>query len=306
MKNIYLVTGFLGSGKTTFIKNVISSLNKVKFALVINEFGVRNVDAKSFNESKIEIEEINNGSIFCSCKSNNLIEALIRLKDKDIKDIVIETSGFSDPRDMSKIMIILDKLAKNIFEYKGMITLVSANTLYKLIDSINAIKGQIVNSSVIVLNKIDISTKDQIQLTKEKIEEYNKEAIIYETSFSKVNVEEVLRDIKAVYIPGGFIPKTKNLGFRKNLLDVEYIVDYDKLLKLLKEYSKYFYRIKGFIKTTRGIYFIDCVIDEINLIKKDDYNLDKWYIILLGENTTNIIIRLEKALSNSQIASNCI
>ena len=65
--DLYIVSGFLGSGKTTFLKNMLFNFDKKKTGVLVNEFGAVNIDSVRLSGDTIKMVEINNGSIFCSC-----------------------------------------------------------------------------------------------------------------------------------------------------------------------------------------------------------------------------------------------
>ena len=68
MTELYLITGFLGAGKTTFLKNFIRMFDGRRLHLIINEFGREGVDGTLLREVGAAMDEINNGSIFCTCR----------------------------------------------------------------------------------------------------------------------------------------------------------------------------------------------------------------------------------------------
>ena len=83
MTKLYLITGFLGAGKTTFLQKFTGLFPNQKIALVINEFGAEGVDGALLQDlTKIQLTEINNGSIFCACKLEQFEDAV-----RDIMEI---------------------------------------------------------------------------------------------------------------------------------------------------------------------------------------------------------------------------
>jgi G3E family GTPase len=68
-----LLTGFLGSGKTTFLKRIIDRLANHKIGILMNEFGKISVDGILLQKNGVDIVEINNGSVFCSCLKGALL-----------------------------------------------------------------------------------------------------------------------------------------------------------------------------------------------------------------------------------------
>ena len=72
MSRLYLITGFLGAGKTTFLKQFMKQFSSERMHIIVNEFGKEGIDGELLSELGIALDEINNGSIFCSCGWINL------------------------------------------------------------------------------------------------------------------------------------------------------------------------------------------------------------------------------------------
>ena len=79
MTKLYLITGFLGAGKTTFLHQFVRLFPDRRTAIVVNELGKQGVDGTLLEDLDIKMEEINNGSIFCACKIEQFEDALLRL-----------------------------------------------------------------------------------------------------------------------------------------------------------------------------------------------------------------------------------
>ncbi len=76
MAKLYLITGFLGTGKTTFLKKFIWQFDRQKTHIIVNEYGKEGVDGQLLKELGTTLDEINNGSIFCSCRLDKFEEIL--------------------------------------------------------------------------------------------------------------------------------------------------------------------------------------------------------------------------------------
>ena len=159
MVDLYLITGFLGAGKTTFIQNILSNFKNDKVALVINEFADKSIDGTIFSEKNITLKEINNGSILCQCKADTFIKSLVYLKEKGMNTIIIEGSGLIDPSGMTKIMEVLNNISSNSFNHKSTICLVDCKNFYDALDSFKLVENQLIYSNLIILNKIDALLK---------------------------------------------------------------------------------------------------------------------------------------------------
>ena len=90
MTKLYLITGFLGAGKTTFLHQFVRLFPDRRTAIVVNEFGKQGVDGTLLEDLDIKMEEINNGSIFCACKIEQFEDALLRLQQENFDVIFVD------------------------------------------------------------------------------------------------------------------------------------------------------------------------------------------------------------------------
>ena len=92
---LLFITGFLGSGKTTLLNRVLdeAAAQGKKIGVIINEWGRVNIDSSLIRAKDIEIEELNDGQVFCSCLSGNFLEALVLLAKRSLDVVIVETSG---------------------------------------------------------------------------------------------------------------------------------------------------------------------------------------------------------------------
>ena len=92
MVKLYLITGFLGAGKTTLLKNLIKQLSGVRLKIIVNEFGREGIDGALLRETGAEVEEINSGSIFCSCRLDKFEEMLKKVIAQS-PELILKWSG---------------------------------------------------------------------------------------------------------------------------------------------------------------------------------------------------------------------
>ena len=157
---IYLVTGFLGSGKTTFLREVINYFSdKQRIAVVQNEFAPANFDGgelKRQTSNNFDLLEINNGSVFCVCLLSGFIESLEKFVLQYSPDIILlEASGLSDPIAVGQIFSA-PELRDNMY-LKGTIAIVDAHNFGKFDKLLPRIKHQIMIADTIIINKTDLN-----------------------------------------------------------------------------------------------------------------------------------------------------
>ena len=94
---LYVLTGFLGSGKTTVLLKILERLEGHRIGIIQNEFGKLGIDGNILRNDDIQMVEINRGSIFCSCLKLNFVNALSEMAQKDFEYLFVESSGLGDP-----------------------------------------------------------------------------------------------------------------------------------------------------------------------------------------------------------------
>ena len=104
----HIISGFLGSGKTTFLKRILEQYSgEKKIGIIQNEFAPANIDGVELRKSgkDFNLLEINNGSVFCVCLLGDFVSSLEKFVDEyHPDDIIIEASGLSDTTSISEII----------------------------------------------------------------------------------------------------------------------------------------------------------------------------------------------------------
>jgi len=267
---LYFITGFLGSGKTTLMNNLLDYLGEKneKAGVIINEWGQVNIDSSLIHNQEIEIKELNNGQIFCSCLSGNFVEALVQFTRYPLKYLLVETSGMANPVSLKQILQNMKRLTGMRYDYRGMITLVDPENFLDLAGMINAIEEQVINSQYVIINKIDLVDQETLHLMREKIQKLNPNVAIGETSFAKVEGifdldlmekkeanPDVVRNIKAPYKrPVHYVVTAKESVETENAKKFAELLLKDAL------------RIKGFIHNDKkGWFYLDGVNDKVEM-----------------------------------------
>lgn len=180
---VTIVTGFLGSGKTTFINNLLKQNWEVKIGLIENEFGDVSIDSRLIaNYQPESIVELNNGCICCSIfnEFSLALQELIK-KNDHLEQLIIETTGVADPGPIIEPFFQNDDLQR-LFELSGTICLVDVLNFQEEIGGFEQQK-QIVLSDLILLNKAGNSTPEKLSLIRKKVAALNNTAQIVETNF---------------------------------------------------------------------------------------------------------------------------
>lgn len=273
---LYLITGFLGAGKTTFLKNFIQQFTDKKLWLIINDFGKVGVDGALLEKVNAIKSEISNGSIFCSCRLDKFEEAL-QNAIKDSPDIIlVEASGLADPTGVEKV-IGQPEFAE--IDYQGSICLIDTPRLEKVIHTARVLPKQIKVSSLVLLNKTDISTNQQITGAKETIKQLNPLARIFETKFGAFNSSWLAKIYPLI---SGSPDNLPDIQLQKHLVLVDENMSYDQLYSALKILVEESWRIKGFVMLQDKKYLVNCVGPSIEITETFTNSNSNGSLVLLA------------------------
>ena len=196
MTKIDIISGFLGAGKTTFIKKMIDEVFKgEKIVLIENEFGEVGIDGGFLKDAGIQITEMNSGCICCSLVGDfgkNLHEVI----DKYHPDrILIEPSGVGKLSDVMKSVIDIEK--EEAVKLNGLVTVVNALKASKQMKAFGEFfNNQIEYATVVVLSRSQNATPEQLELCVKQIQSLNPKAAIITTAWDAIKGEQILKVIE--------------------------------------------------------------------------------------------------------------
>lgn len=201
---VTVLTGFLGSGKTTLLNHILKDKNHgMKFAIIENEFGEVGVDEKVLSEeAEEEVIEVMNGCICCTVRGD-LVKALKNLytKVQQFNGVIIETTGLADPAPVCQTFFVDDDIQKK-YRLDSVITVVDSKYIIERIKeekpegAENEAVEQVAFADKILLNKIDLSTEEELAKIEKELKAINPTASIQRTTHASVNPKDLL-NIKA-------------------------------------------------------------------------------------------------------------
>ncbi|MGN0372793.1 MAG: GTP-binding protein, partial [Enterocloster sp.] len=196
MTKIDIISGFLGAGKTTFIKKLLEeAIAGEQVVLIENEFGEIGIDGGFLKDAGIEIREMNSGCICCSLVGDfgkSLSEVLTKYKPERI---IIEPSGVGKLSDVMKAVI--DVSADMDVELNSAVTIVDAAKCRMYMKNFGEFfNNQIENAGTIVLSRTDITDASRIQKDVEMIREKNAGAAIVTTPLAQLSGSQLLEIIE--------------------------------------------------------------------------------------------------------------
>ena len=209
---VTVLTGFLGSGKTTLVNHILSADHGLRIAVIVNEAGEIGIDGDLIVTSDEEVIELANGCVCCTLSVRNDLTGLIRklLARPEPPDyVLIEASGLADPVPITQALFV-EELIEAV-RLDGILALVDAQhaeshlEAYVRDPSGSRVVDQILCADRILLNKTDLVTTDACRRIEQRVREFNSTAPIIRTSYARVDPGRILGI-------GAFDPSLHSMG----------------------------------------------------------------------------------------------
>lgn len=290
----HLVTGFLGSGKTTFLKNFLSQFaDKERIAVIQNEFAETGIDGKELQSGgwRFDLMEINKGSVFCVCLFSDFRLQLKSFIDTYQPDVVLlEATGLADPIAISELLMD-DDLQARIYLAKVW-TVIDAQHYDKL-KTMPAVKNQLVIADNIIVNKIDLVSDEYKETLEQQIRNSNPLANTVLTSFCNLKVDGLFSH-KTLAIEGKPVGAIKDI--KTQVFRTPYAIKRKNLDYLISTLDSDIYRLKGYLVLDNGeAVMIQSVFGTTTLTPVDKSMLTT-EIIAIGKRNVDFEFMLRKLI----------
>src|SRR5579883_2630284 len=188
---VTVLTGYLGAGKTTLLNRILTHEHGKKVAVIVNEFGEVGIDNQLVIDTDEEIFEMNNGCICCTVRGDliRIIGNLLKRRNK-FDHLVIETTGLADPAPVIQTFFVDEDMQAKL-ELDAVVTVVDAKHIWQHWDADEA-QEQIAFADVILLNKTDLVTPEQLDELEKRIRGMNALAKIQRTRNAEVSMDTLL------------------------------------------------------------------------------------------------------------------
>lgn len=188
-----VITGFLGSGKTTLVNHILHKEHGKKIAVIVNEFGEISIDGQLVvSEDQAELVEFNNGCLCCTVRGD-LIQTLDSLRERvgDLDGILIETTGLADPAPVASTFFVADDI-KNAIRLDAFVTVVDAVNLETNLEQSHEAVEQVAFSDVVLINKMDLVGPEKLAQIEARVRALNPLARIHYTTNSEIDISHVI------------------------------------------------------------------------------------------------------------------
>jgi G3E family GTPase len=189
---VTVLTGYLGAGKTTLLNRILSEPHGKKYAVIVNEFGEIGIDNDLVVGADEEVFEMNNGCICCTVRGDlvRILDGLMRRKGK-FDAIIVETTGLADPAPVAQTFFMDENVGRKT-KLDAVVTVADAKWLNERLKDAPEAKNQIAFADVILINKTDLVSADELSDVEARIRGINPYAKLHKTERAKIPLDAVL------------------------------------------------------------------------------------------------------------------
>ena len=189
---VTVLTGYLGAGKTTLLNRILSEPHGKKYAVIVNEFGEIGIDNDLVVGADEEVFEMNNGCICCTVRGDlvRILDGLMRRKGK-FDAIIVETTGLADPAPVAQTFFVDENVGRRT-RLDAVVTVADAKWLNDRLKDAPEAKNQIAFADVILINKTDLVSPEQLAEVEGRIRAINPYAKVHKTERAQIALNEVL------------------------------------------------------------------------------------------------------------------
>jgi G3E family GTPase len=189
---VTVLTGYLGAGKTTLLNRILSEPHGKKYAVIVNEFGEIGIDNDLVVGADEEVFEMNNGCICCTVRGDlvRILDGLMRRKGK-FDAVIVETTGLADPAPVAQTFFVDENVGRKT-RLDAVVTVADAKWLNDRLKDAPEAKNQIAFADVILINKTDLVSADELGEVEARIRGINPYAKVHKTQRAQIPLHEIL------------------------------------------------------------------------------------------------------------------
>ncbi len=276
---ICLVTGFLGSGKTTFLKQVVAKNRERKIVYLVNEFSPHDIDGAIVSKENPSVVSIPGGSIFCKCLVTEFIHQMSSIPTlfDGVEGIVIEASGMANPKVISDML--RETKLDDRYVLSHIISIVDPGSFMKLRVTLPNIVAQIEASDSVIINKTDLYGEQVVAETENALLEIKEDVCLYKAVDAKVELNLFSPPVTERVLHGDYA-KCKDPNYESITIKVDRMVDIDELRSKILAIEDDIYRLKGYLLSDRGSLFVEYTKSGFTVAPVDG-NYDSAIVIIM-------------------------
>lgn len=247
---IVILSGFLGSGKTTLLKNLLQQekVNGRKASVLMNEIGKVSVDTEILGD-ETPIKEVLDGCACCTGKDQLEYSLLVLFKEEQPDVVYIESSGIAHPLEI--LDACLNPLIADKVSVRSIVTVLDSvgwlNRNSKSLPIRELYKEQMEHADLVIINKVDLLTDEELQTVLADVKEINPRAEIKVVTYAQITVDEIPDNKRVTSVEHAPMHVHDDLHVHAFVYTFEHFVSKIKFEEWLKSLPDTVFRLKGFL-----------------------------------------------------------
>lgn len=297
-----IVVGFLGSGKTTFLRHLIKTQAHQRVLYIVNEYSSEDVDGAVLKQHYKDVMSLTGGSVFCKCLAGQFIGTLKSLAERftfsNCDGIVVEASGIANPESVGRMLF--DSGLDSHYFVSTVIAVIDPGMFPVLLEKFPNVKSQIYAADIIILNKCDVYEEEQITKAEGIARIINSQAVFYRAIRCEVSLCIFNKQ-----------PRSKSDGEYAGERDPRFFtiavypdehVDVEKFCRVLQSYNGILYRAKGFLATVDGSVYLDWTPTTRSVFELPNYTREPRFVLIGANDNASVIKTLAMRLQQGAYA----
>jgi G3E family GTPase len=254
-----LVTGFLGSGKTTFLLQVLKQQQGRRLVFLVNDFAGLDVDGRRLAGAGADVVAVVGGSIFCRCRVSEFIARLEAIAHPPVAGgppdgVVVEASGLADPRVAEQML--RETGLDRAYSLNSIVAIVDPGSFLKLLAVLPGVRAQVEAADVALVNKTDLYDEARTALAERELRAIKPRLRILRTVRCGVELD-VFGPPESRAIEGGYA-RGADPGHVTLTVPLARQVNLPALRAAIRELAPRLDRLKGFVRADGRTFYVDC------------------------------------------------
>ncbi|WP_143306022.1 CobW family GTP-binding protein [Chitinophaga vietnamensis] len=274
---VYLLTGFLGAGKTTVLNRLLQLFRQERNIVIENEFGKVNIDTSLVSEKLDRMYELTSGCICCSL-DQELFDVLndVLLLEQRPHNLFIETTGIADAGSIVGMFHLPD--VKKHFELVKTIAIADAENVIRRLEQVEETGKQLVAADLIVINKIHQLTVPELVVLQQQLQQINPLALITTSREGEISLRDLQAPNAAISKPSFAFRGVQQHKLNTVLFESAEAFDLNRLLFVLdfhfSVYPDQLYRIKGYVRIagSEGRFLVQSTGKYLNIVPAGEWD----------------------------------
>jgi len=254
---VHLLTGFLGSGKTSLLNHLLRDLpSGQRVAVIVNDFGEIAIDGQLLERGRYQMKELRSGCICCTL-AGPLVESLADLAKTERPDLILmESTGLAKPSEVARL--IAARVIADLVHCGNIVCVVDAAVLLRLLPGIPIVQDQLKCANTVIVNKVDLASPEVLTEVRSQIQYFVPPgALVLESRYCEIDANGIFEE-RPVYLTTvrsfgeAHVHGSPGHSLKSVSVECDQIFDYGKLESTLEAIQGQVVRGKGIVQTDRG------------------------------------------------------